>query len=256
MIVSQFELLVKRIAPTAGLPPAVSAAFRRIVQGYFLNITNLENRTVNLRFRVTIPAPGAPAIDREIVLAPTPNVAMTFDNAPTNNQPLTLSLVTTTPSVKVFSTPALSPFPGPLPATGGIRIGPLQTVSVKLLPSTAGPILASANLEIRGFVELVQTRRFPFLEVPPAMLLTTPEIRGTVLDNAYPSADAADELDFDQISYSLPTASGKVQNQVEGLPGLVLESLSANVRTLLAKPMHELSEDDIAVIEDEMSRME
>ncbi|MGB0563554.1 MAG: hypothetical protein ACPGVO_17380, partial [Spirulinaceae cyanobacterium] len=45
-IVSTFELLVKRIAPQQVLPVPVQPVARRVVQGYFLTITNLESESI------------------------------------------------------------------------------------------------------------------------------------------------------------------------------------------------------------------
>jgi hypothetical protein len=59
MLVSTFELLVKRIAPLAPPGPSnpVNAPFRRVVQGYFLIVTNLDlTRTASFALRITIRA--------------------------------------------------------------------------------------------------------------------------------------------------------------------------------------------------------
>ncbi|MBD0259960.1 MAG: hypothetical protein ICV83_29940, partial [Cytophagales bacterium] len=140
MLVSNFELLVKRIAPLApGGPSApVNAPFRRVVQGYFLIITNLNpNRTANFILQFTIPALPAGtsgAFDREIVLAPDPNVRAGYDVAALNNQSLSLVATTSPTAVKRFITRRFS-------------IGPLQTVSVNLLPNLSNPnVLANEGL--------------------------------------------------------------------------------------------------------------
>jgi hypothetical protein len=51
--------------------------------------------------------------------------------------------------------------------------------------------------------------------------LITPEYRGTYLDNAFPNPDLADELDFDQLAYSVPLASGQALNTVEAVRGII-----------------------------------
>ncbi len=216
MLVSNFELLVKRIAPLApgGAGAPVNAPFRRVVQGYFLIITNLNpSRTANFVLQFTIPGlpPGDPgAFDREIVLAPDPNVRSGYDVAALNNQNLPLSPATGTAAVKRFITRRFS-------------IGPLQTVSVNLLPNLSNPnVLASEALEVRGSVEILQAyaslREFLF-GVSATDVLLTAEIRGTFLDNDYPNNMVGTELDFDQINYGLPLASGNGRNTVEDLPG-------------------------------------
>jgi hypothetical protein len=159
---------------------------------------------------------GSPdAFDREFVLGDTPNVRTGFDIAASDNVPLALSLFPglSTPAVKVYFTKAFT-------------IGPLQTASVNLLPNlSGGQVLLNEKLEIRGTVELVRRpfRREFWLGAPPVDVLVTPEIRGTFLDNNFTGAATEAALDFDQINYGLPVASGKGRNTVEGLDPLVAD---------------------------------
>lgn len=218
MLVSTFELLVKRIAPLApgGVGNPVNAPFRRVVQGYFLIITNLNpSRTANFFLRFTIPSlpagnPGA--FDREIDLSGDPNVRTGYDVAAFNNVPLALSPAGGTADFKRFRTVRFS-------------AGPLQTVSVNLLPNLGNPaVLTNENLEVRGSVELLQAYISfqDFLNgVPATDVLLSAEIRGTFLDNDYPNNMVGSELDFDQINYGLPLASGNGRNTVEDLPGFL-----------------------------------
>jgi hypothetical protein len=216
MLVSTFELLVKRIAPLApgGVGNPVNAPFRRVVQGYFLIITNLNpNRTANFFLRFTIPslpAGGAGAFDREIDLSGNPNVRSGYDVAAFNNVPLALSPAGGTADFKRFRTVRFS-------------AGPLQTVSVNLLPNLGNPaVLTNESLEVRGSVELFQAYgsiQDIFNGVPATDVLLSAEIRGTFLDNDYPNNMVGTELDFDQINYGLPLASGNGRNTVERLPG-------------------------------------
>jgi hypothetical protein len=213
MIVSNFELLLKRIAPLAS-----GAVARRVVQGYFLQITNLDPiRTGFFYLRIKIPALPAgsvfKAIDREFVLADTPtdkkNVAAIFDIAGEENTERNLSLNSslTTADYKVIQSEPL-------------KIGPQQTALITLLPNLTGNIklLKDEKLEVRGMVELLQVPIFFGTLSPEIQVLITPEIRGTFLDNDYgtfPPPPVTNELDFDQINYGLPIASGKAQNTVE-----------------------------------------
>ncbi len=216
MLVSTFELLVKRIAPLApgGLGNPINAPFRRVVQGYFLIITNLNpTRTANFFLRFTIPSlpAGTPgAFDREIDLSGNPNVRAGYDVAAQNNVPLALSPEGGPADFKRFRTVRFS-------------AGPLQTVSVNLLPNLGNPaVLANENLEVRGSVELSQAYITfqDFLNgVPATDVLLSAEIRGTFLDNDFPNNMIGTELDFDQINYGLPLASGNGRNTVENLPG-------------------------------------
>jgi hypothetical protein len=213
MRVSTFELLFARIAT---LPPGPLAAVgRRVVQGYFLTITNLENRQISLSMRLTTATnPG----NRVITAA---NTQIIGDTGTVNNIPVPFT--NTTPSfpggITVTTTPTPNPSPFLLPAAPFI-LAPQQTGLIAILPNF-GAVLAAANLEIRGYVELFQNRLVPFQETPAARVLLTPEIRGTFLDNDYP-ANAPNstnaELDFDQVVYDLPLASGQAENTLEALP--------------------------------------
>lgn len=210
MIVSHFELLVKRIAPIAGSASApLNAPFRRIVQGYFMTITNLDTRTVNLRLRTTIPI-GNPPIDRELVPGAAGNVGTGFDVASSNNVNLSFAATTPLPNAKRFRTQFFS-------------IKANETVSINLLPNVANT-LAGENLEVRGFSELIQERvgiQQLFNGVPAAKLLVSAEYRGTMLDNDYPTGSTSNDLDFDQIAYSMPLSTGQASGVVEAVPGII-----------------------------------
>ncbi|CAA9265436.1 MAG: hypothetical protein AVDCRST_MAG56-2739 [uncultured Cytophagales bacterium] len=233
MLVSTFELLVKRIAPLAPGPvdAGPNAAFRRVVQGYFLIITNLNpSRTANFFLQFTIPSlpAGSPpnvVFNREIVPGAAGNARTGFDVAAQNNVPLALNPGTATPNFKEFNTVRFS-------------AGPLQTVSVNLLPNLGNPsVLANENLEIRGSVELIQaytSLREIINGVPATDVLLSAETRGTFLDNEYPTATPGVELDFDQINYGLPLASGNGRNTVESLPGIFLPVFPTSFTTALA----------------------
>lgn len=215
MLVSHFELLVKRIAPLSGVP-AVDAPFRRIVQGYFLTISNLDTRTVNLRLRTTIPI-GSPAFDRELVpfisttTTPVFNVQTGFDVASNNNVNLGFAQTTSIPHAKRFRTVSFA-------------IKPNETVSVNLLPYIPDT-LSNANFEVRGYAELIQQPvglRQILFGVPAAKLLVSAEYRGTVLDNDYPTFSTSNDLDFDQIAYAMPLAMGQASGVVEAVSGIAI----------------------------------
>jgi hypothetical protein len=205
MEISTFELLVKRIAPppAPGTPAAVANALstvaRRVVQGYFLTISNLEDRdlTYQLEFHVSRPTPVNP--DRTL----TGNAIVAFDTAGANSF-LALNSVMPSPVTPVFTT--------------RFRLPAKQTASVQLLPDLVKPgLLTAANpgIEIRGFVRLtVPALRQGFLLRPqgntPVKVLLNPEIRGTFLPNTFPTAGG----DFDQINYPLQLASGKGLNEI------------------------------------------
>lgn len=241
MLVSNFELLIKRIATLPSTTPSsISSVFRRVVQGYFLSVSNLESsRTIRLALTLTISRASG---NREINSS---NVQCIFDNGFTNNLvlPITRSLSSNTNFTKF--------------QTASFDLRPLQTGLITILPNVF-PFISNPNpdLEIRGFVEINQRRRFTFpfptLSTPESEILITPETRGTFLDNDYPTNPTVNELDFDQISYSLPTASGKSNNIVERIPPIVFDPVTVR-DNLTNKPFlsKKLQQDnpDLTVVE-------
>ena len=221
--ISTFELLVKRIAPIVGDPfNPINALFRRVVQGYFLTISNPNNTPVLLRFRVRIP-----------VYDPTSEDSLADRELLSNNHIYNYEI---TEGAEAFS--------GPLSCRNTVMNGNQrtlisrnhllprgQTASFKLLPNL-GPDstidLMEPRFEVRGYIEVVQLRQllgeiqpdgsviFSLLGVNPVNLYFTPEIRGTFLDNAYPDfAGISGELDFDQLAYAIPTVPGGARIQLE-----------------------------------------
>ena len=203
MEVSTFELLVKRIAP----PPAPNSVARRVVQGYFLTISNLEDEgfRYTLDFHISLPSP--PDADRTLA----GNAVVLLDVAGAN-QPLTLTPTSADVTTTRFST--------------SFFLGAKQTASLQLLPNINDPGLLSApnpDLEVRGFVQLRLPAIFQFFprlqrvaqSDRPVKVLLNPEIRGTFLPNNFPSGGG----DFDQINYPLELASGRGLNEVEPEPG-------------------------------------
>lgn len=209
MIVSNFELLTKRIAtlPT-GTPSNILAPFRRVVQGYFLIVTNLDvSRTARFRLRLTITTSTG---NREIN---TQNTNSFFDNGSVNNTPLTITKNTSqSDATKTVYT------------TSNFQLGPRQTGLVVVLPFINNFLFdTNPDIEIRGFVELEQVRINLIQGAPAVEVLVNPETRGTFLDNAYPVQTPQDELDFDQIAYSLPISTGKTQNTIAAVPPIIID---------------------------------
>ena len=200
MEVSTFELLVKRIAPS---PPAPKAVARRVVQGYFLTISNLENQAISykLEFNISKPNPADP--DRTLVN----NAEILMDIAGANT-PVSLLPTGATVNTTKFTTASFV-----IPAK--------QTASIQLLPILGKALLTAANpdLEVRGFVRLRVPPEFRFngkfwsygpQSKTPVKVLLNPEIRGTFLPNEFPPQGG----DFDQINYPLALASGQGLNEV------------------------------------------
>lgn len=170
MLVSTFELLVKPIAPAGSGPSAVA---RTVVQGYFLTIANPSTTDLTLRVSFTATSP--------------------------NLTPLTTVTIIDVTGGNIFGnvTPA-----GPNRSFISVRIPAQDTVLVTLLPELTNPqVLDNRNLEVRGYVEIGLTAPFSFSGFD---VLLTPEHRGTFVPQNLTGAN----LDFDQLVYALPTATG------------------------------------------------
>lgn len=216
MEISTFELLVKRIAP----PPAPQAVARRVVQGYFLTVTNLEFKPLTFRIRFNISKPN-PAGDPDRTLFG--NAGLFYDIAGAND-PIPLS---GNANSTIF---------------GGTFVLPArQTASVQLLPNASLFAAQNPDFEVRGFVTLNLPRlKGQPQSTTPVRVLLNPEIRGTFLPNGFPNGTAED---FDQINYPLTVATGKALNEIASdnpritLPVItpeVLQSLPADaVESLL-----------------------
>ncbi|MEG4801636.1 hypothetical protein QUB63_17260 [Microcoleus sp. ARI1-B5] len=197
MEISTFELLAKPIAPPVPTSPELAPVLRRVVQGYFLTISNLEAMDLRYRieFTVSLPVPADP----NKILIDGVNVRLIIDVEGTNTFiPLTQSPMN--PSVY----------------WGVFRIPAGKTASVELLPIVPAA-LTPGTLEVRGYVSLFfhPRRFFPGPAIPTkkaVRVLLNPEIRGTFLPNGFPGV--VGDLDFDQINYTLAIASGQALNLI------------------------------------------
>lgn len=201
-IISNFELLFKPIAPVAG--PA-SEIGRLVAQGYFLEISNLENRDITLILRTRTPVRDA---------ADSPNTEFTSTN-----------------NVVVYDITADNVFETTMTSAGeqiaGKQLGHSvvcmvlpagQTASVAILPDASNLLSASIDdLAIRGYVELILSSNIDsfiplvFSDPQSARVLVSAEHRGTFIDQDFDPTDFSfqSDLDFDQLAYSLSTANGK-----------------------------------------------
>lgn len=185
MEISTFEILLKPLAPGPN-PPA-----RTIIQAYFLTITNLSEDAVDLDVNFTSTTPG---IDPD-----------------ENNNVITFFDIT---GVNTVST--LSNVPGdPIRKRRTVNIPSRDTGLLILQPNVFdSAVLDSANLEFRGYVEIFVNEFSPLNN--PQTLIVTPEHRGTFLpanlDEMPPPQP--EDLDFDQLAYSLPVVGGDPRIQV------------------------------------------
>jgi len=205
MEISTFEILTAPIAPVMGIPPELLPVARRVVQGYFLTISNLERISVQYRieFKISLPVPADP---NKILLN---NAVLIVDVEGLN---ITIPLTQQRRRPKVY--------------VGFFTIPAHKTASVQLLPKLPD-VLTPGLLEVRGYVSLFLPAIVPFPQPgprpirpqpqpqsrTPVKVLLNPEIRGTFLPNNFP-APANTELDFDQINYTLALASGKGLNEI------------------------------------------
>lgn len=215
MEVSTFELLYKPLTPSLGT--GTEAIARRVLQGYFLTVANLEDVpfTFRIAFEITLPSPDDPARRLD------DNALFISDVAAPDNVfkvGLTRSPAGGNRYFTTFKVPAKS------------------TALVVLLPNLLAPDFfgggTPAKVEIRGVVRLTLPLVFtsPFIFVPqkgaPARVLLTAEHRSTYLPIGWPAAGLGD-LDFDQTGVALPLASGKALNEV---PSEVLRAVSTAAR--------------------------
>ncbi len=221
MELSTFEILVKRIAPLNG-DPSLTAVARRVVQGYFLTLSNLEaiDLTYQLEFFISRPNPVDP--DRTL----DGRADVVYDIAGANN-PLFL-----------YGGSGSSRFATSFTVPAG------QTISVQLLPK---PFLFSdmnPDVEVRGYAVLtlpalfdINSFSFKAQSNKSVRVLINPEMRGTFLPNGYP--DLLDG-DFDQIDYPLAIASGKGLNAIEPEPSFLLglNSITPAVRESLKQQLN------------------
>jgi hypothetical protein len=244
MIISNFELLVKRILPLS--PPgssqdaAQNTVARRLVQAYFLTISNLElDRPVyfsvsyyvaninNNPLRGLIYNAGA-SVTRNFELVYDGNGV---DNASANGGVTqTTSVLTALPFNRVFT----------ITKSRNLMVAPGETAMLALFPNITPfeqttqvvnilnpTITPSPQFEVHGFAKITQENNAesetnPYIN-QPAKVLINAEHRGTFLDNDFPLSTESTlasgtkiGMDFDQLSYSLPLAEGKSLYELPG----------------------------------------
>jgi hypothetical protein len=211
--ISTFELLFKRLTPLPpGTPGTVAPIARRVLQGYFLTITNLEDE--DYFYRVTF------------------NISFPDSNDPNKKLFNNHVFITDVAGSNTFVTLA-----GNANATRysrNVTVPARKTALVTLLPAipasgaTIDDFFATPNpqLEVRGYVELTLPRSFSFpgsvfgtpQSMTPVNVLVNAETRSTFLPDNFPSANPSD---FDQINSPLPLAEGRAQLQIPSDPRFV-----------------------------------
>lgn len=184
MLLSTFELLLKKITPNAGTIPNSD---RGVLQGYFLNLANPTESNLRIRLRFNATTPSI-------------NPAQLLD---------------------VLDTGGNNSFAGNLVADGPNRfrfdftLNAGDTGLFILQPNILSLNPAVDEVEVRGFVEIFIV--VPFFFGTPRPLLLTPEHRGTFL----PSPNGGDE--FDQLAVSLPTSTGAALMEVDTIVNPIFE---------------------------------
>lgn len=185
MLLSTFELLLKKITPSPG---NVSSSDRSVLQGYFLNLANPTARDLRLRLRFNATTPSL-------------NPSELLD---------------------ILDTTGNNDFSGSLVADGPNRFRYDFTLDAGdtglfiLQPNILSLDPVADEVEVRGFVEIFVI--VPFFFGIPRPLLLTPEHRGTFL----PSPGGNSE--FDQLVVSLPTATGASLMAVDTISSFALET--------------------------------
>lgn len=202
-IVSHFELIFKPQSPAS--PPGVNVD--RLIQGYFLEITNLETvpYSYSLEFIAVAPPAGTPNATFRSLAG---NTLVFVDTPGSDNQQ---GILNGTLGDTRFT-----------PSSGSITIAPQATALVAVLPSAFGPNpldptpLTQPNFEVRGFVRLGlpavfrRSGRFFVREAQasgPVQVLVTPQNRAT-----YFTATNAISA---QTQASLPIVGGSAQMAID-----------------------------------------
>lgn len=194
-IISNFELLFKPLAPQGG--PATEIA-RTVIQGYFLEISNLDSEDFLFHFRTRTSVKGpADSINTEFT---TNNNSVVFDITSDNNstQPLTSYGDTIPGDQRGHAVICLQ-----LPAG--------KTASLAVLPNIPQIVQGGTfDLAIRGYTEIVSAAD------RPGKILVSPEHRGTFVDPDFDFTNNAIQtgLDFDQLAYGLPIANGQAVQDI------------------------------------------
>lgn len=186
-LVSTFEVLLKPQLPTN---VGIDSLSRKVLQGYFLTVANVNFFPVTVSLVFTVIFPQNP-LDPTALPQNFNDFIEAIDVSGINL--ISNSLV---PEQVPANNKARLTFTLPANATGLVLLQP---------DITNGKLFKGQNFEARGYVEIFLSS---LSGSDTATLLVTPEHRGTFFNN-FDSKDPA-EVNLDQIAYALPVSNGGV----------------------------------------------
>lgn len=192
-LVSTFEVLLKPQLPSVA---GISKLSRKVIQGYFLTIANVNFFPVTLSLVFTLKFPSDPTDPGE---RPTSweDFLEVVDISGQNLFSGGFPQATLVPEIVPANNKARLTFTLPANGTGLLLLQP------NILPPS--DLLATANFEARGYVEIFLSS---LSGSDTATLLLSPEQRGTFFKNA--AGSTPDAVGLDQIAYALPISNGGV----------------------------------------------
>jgi hypothetical protein len=193
MLVSTFEVLVKPQLPPI---PGTENLSRKVIQGYFLTIANVNFFPVTLSIVFTIKFPQNPDPTAPILL---PKDFDDFLNAVDISG---VNLLAPEPQAQLV--------PEILPQTNKARLTftlPENATGLLILQANIlrPEVKAEANFEARGYAEIFLSS---LSGSDTATLLVTPEHRGTFFKDL--KGETLADVGLDQIAYALPVSNGGV----------------------------------------------
>jgi hypothetical protein len=228
VLVSSFELLFARQIAQVPVPNSpVNTVSRRVVQGYFLTLANLEKQPFTYRIELQMTPQTDPA-----------------------GPPLFVKRIGT-----ALSTPGLFRNAGGGRYTTDVTVGALETALLGVFPPTLLTAIgdpAATEYQSRGFVSI----SLPFKLVPvgrfglrfeaqskqPVQVLVTPDLRGTFLPNNFSASNVTGDFDFDQTFATLPVASGNNVLSVPPTQPFVISQLGGAAAAFQSERLGQISE--------------
>jgi hypothetical protein len=190
-LVSTFEVLLKPQLPEAA---GIKKLSRKVIQGYFLTIANVNFIPVTVSLVFTLKFPSDPTDPGEGPTSWT-DFLQVVDISGQNLFSGGFPQATLIP--EIADNKARVTFTLPANGTGLLLLQP----NILAQPD----ILETANFEARGYVEIFLSS---LSGSDTATLLVTPEQRGTFFKD--PNGKTPDAVGLDQIAYALPVSNGGV----------------------------------------------